>query len=106
MGRSTGRFVNPDGADAVPWTLGLPVLLAGADIEGRDARVVAEGGAGGPIDVLELMDVRVFGATADGRGVLLADDLFERGVEAGFVGDFVGDCHATSISFLILLLAC
>lgn len=45
------------------------------------------------------MDVRVLGATADGRGVLLADDLFERGVEAGFVGDFVGDYCATSISF-------
>lgn len=101
VGRRTGRLDNPDGADEVAWMFGLPALLAGADIEGRDVRGVAARGGGGPIEVLELTDGRVFDVTADGRGVLLADDLFERGVEVAFVGDLVGDYRATIVSSIV-----
>ena len=70
---------------------GLAALVEIPDTDCRDVREAADGGAGGPMDVLVPTDGRGLADTAGCLGVLLTEERVEDVRESGFVGDFVGD---------------
>ena len=70
---------------------GLATFVDIPDTDCRETREAADGGAGGPIDVLVPTDGRGFADTAGCLRVLLTEERVEDVRESGFVGDFVGD---------------